>query len=94
MNGVTRSEHLLAKLAYYLSCAGCHEILRAAKINWFRLHDWRHHWASHLAMDGCDGATLMKLGGWKSPKMVQRYVDLSLEHLAKKLAQSQRCAFR
>jgi len=79
------------KLAdYALSCAGCHDISRAAKINWFRLHDWRHHWASHLAMDGCDAATLMKLGGWKSPKMVQRYVDLNLEHLAKKLAQSQR----
>jgi integrase len=79
------------KLANYaLSCAGCHETSRAAKINWFRPHDWRHHWASHAAMDGCDGAELMRLGGWKSPKMVQRYVDLNLEHLAKKLAQSQR----
>jgi integrase len=88
---VVRAPGEREKLAdYALSCAGCHEIARAAKINWFRLHDWRHHWASHAAMDGCDGAELMRLGGWKSPKMVQRYVDLNLEHLAKKLAQSQR----
>jgi integrase len=82
------------QLAHYaLSCASCHEkpgAGRAAKINWFRLHDWRHHWASWAAMDGCDPATLMALGGWKSEKMVRRYVKLDVRHLAKKLGQSQR----
>jgi integrase len=78
---------------YALSCSECHAkngSCAAAKINWFRLHDWRHHWASWAAMDGCDAPTLMALGGWKSPKMVQRYVKLDVRHLAKKLAQSQR----
>ena len=40
-------------------------------------HLLRHTWASHLVMNGCDLYTLMKLGGWQSPEMVQRYAHLS-----------------
>lgn len=78
---------------YALSCASCHKTCRpelVAKINWFRIHDWRHHWASWAVMDGVDAPSLMVLGGWKSPKMVQRYVKLAVGHLAIQLARSQR----
>jgi len=40
-------------------------------------HLLRHTWASHLVMNGCDLYTLMKLGGWQSQEMVQRYANLS-----------------
>ncbi|WP_203414658.1 tyrosine-type recombinase/integrase [Entomobacter blattae] len=42
----------------------------------FRVHDWRHHWASHLVMSGCDLHTLMKLSEWTTPRIVQRYVSV------------------
>jgi integrase len=54
---------------------------KAAGIKDFRPHDWRHHWASWMIMTGCDTHTLMKIGGWKSPKMVQRYAAVSDDHL-------------
>jgi integrase len=47
----------------------------------FTVHDWRHHWASHCIMAGVDPITVMHLGGWKSLRMVQRYVGLSVDHL-------------
>ena len=40
-------------------------------------HLLRHTWASHMVMAGCDLYTLMRLGGWQSPEMVQRYAHLS-----------------
>ena len=40
-------------------------------------HLLRHTWASHMVMNGCDLYTLMRLGGWQSPEMVQRYAHLS-----------------
>ena len=46
----------------------------------FTIHDWRHHWASRLAMLGTNSATLMELGGWETPDMVHRYASLSNEH--------------
>ena len=55
---------------------------RKAAIHGFRIHDWRHHWASWMVMTGCDLMTLMKLGGWASPRMVQRYAAMSSDHLA------------
>lgn len=78
---------------YTLACKACDDArgsADAAKINWFRLHDWRHHWASWFIMDGGDAPSLMALGGWKNPKMVQRYVKLDVTHLSAKLAQTQR----
>jgi integrase len=46
----------------------------------FTIHDWRHHWASRLAMKGTTESALMELGGWKDPKMVQRYVTLGNDY--------------
>ena len=53
-----------------------------AGVTGFRVHDWRHHWASWMIMGGADTQTLMRLGGWASPRMVQRYAALSGEHMA------------
>jgi integrase len=52
-----------------------------ASIDDFRVHDWRHHWASHCVMAGVDLPTLMRLGGWKSLRMVQRYAAVDTEHM-------------
>lgn len=55
---------------------------RTAKIAGFRVHDWRHHWASHLVMAGVDMPTLMRLGGWSDHRMVLRYAAVGVEHMA------------
>ena len=47
----------------------------------FRFHDLRHTFASRLAMNGVNDRTLMALGGWKSPRMLDRYAHLSPAHL-------------
>ncbi|WP_243847962.1 tyrosine-type recombinase/integrase [Sphingomonas oligoaromativorans] len=47
----------------------------------FTVHDWRHHWASHCVMAGIDLLTIMRLGGWKSLRMVQRYAALDTTHM-------------
>jgi hypothetical protein len=41
-------------------------------------------------MDGGGIPALMALGGWKTPKMVQRYVKLATKHLSEQLNQAQR----
>ena len=51
----------------------------------FTIHDWRHHWASRLAMKGTTESALMELGGWKDPKMVQRYVTLGNDYKSSQL---------
>lgn len=53
-----------------------------AKVTDFRVHDWRHDWAARMVMSGCDLYTLMKLGGWSSLRMVERYAAVSGEHMA------------
>lgn len=58
----------------------------SANIAGFRVHDWRHHWAAHMVMSGCDLYTLMRLGGWSSLVMVQRYVAVSIDHMAEAIA--------
>lgn len=52
-----------------------------AEIDDFTIHDWRHHWASHCVMAGIDLITIMKMGGWKSLRMVQRYAGVGVEHM-------------
>jgi integrase len=47
----------------------------------FRVHDWRHHWASHCVMAGIDLPTLMRLGGWTSLRMVERYAAVDINHM-------------
>ena len=52
----------------------------------FRVHDWRHHWASWCVMKGVDLITIKKLGGWKSLRMVERYATVGTEHEAEMMA--------
>lgn len=54
---------------------------RRARISDFRVHDWRHHWASHCVMAGIDLPTIMRLGGWKSLRMIQRYAAVDTVHM-------------
>lgn len=61
----------------WLHTAAC----KAAGIKSFTPHSWRHHWASWMVMSGCDLFTLMRLGGWSSLAMVQRYAAVSSEHM-------------
>lgn len=46
----------------------------------FRVHDWRHHWASWCVMSGIDLETIRQEGGWKSLRMVEKYAAVSAEH--------------
>jgi integrase len=55
---------------------------RRAGIAGFRLHDWRHDWATRLVRSGCDLITLQKLGGWSDMRMLQRYVAVQVDHQA------------
>ena len=55
--------------------------VRASGLAPFRFHDLRHTFASRLAMQGANDRTLMALGGWKSPAMLNRYAHLSPTHL-------------
>ncbi len=62
---------------------------RRAGITDFRVHDWRHHWASWCVMSGIDLETIRRMGGWKTLEMLQRYAAVSTDHMAeamKKLA--------
>ena len=55
--------------------------VRVAGLSPFRFHDLRHRFASRLALQGANDRTLMALGGWKAPAMLERYVHLSPIHL-------------
>lgn len=54
---------------------------RRATIEDFTVHDWRHHWASQCVMAGIDLVTIMRMGGWKSLRMVQRYAAVDIVHM-------------
>jgi len=67
--------------------------LRSAKTAWnkataragvagFRWHDLRHTWASWHAMAGTPPDVLQRLGGWRTPQMVQRYAHLAPAYIA------------
>lgn len=74
---------------YRMVCAACDrsEPCDEPRHTWFHIHDWRHHWASWFIMKGGRETELMALGGWKDPRMVRRYVALSVEHLRKAVNQ-------
>jgi integrase len=74
---------------YRIVCADCTREYPADEpvLTWFHIHDWRHHWASWFMMKGGRETELMALGGWKDPRMVRRYVRLSVEHLRKAVNQ-------
>lgn len=55
---------------------------RRAEISNFRVHDCRHTWATWHYMANRDLGSLMRLGGWKSEKMVLRYAHVNVGELA------------
>jgi integrase len=55
---------------------------RRANISKFTPHDCRHTWATWHYQQERDLVGLMKLGGWKSEKMVLRYAHANVEQLA------------
>jgi integrase len=55
---------------------------RRAGIPNFSPHDCRHTWATWHYQRNRDVIALMKLGGWKSERMVLRYAHVNVEHLA------------
>jgi integrase len=63
------------KTAFYGAC-------RRAAIDDFSPHDCRHTWATWHYAANRDIIALMKLGGWKSEKMVLRYAHINVSHLA------------
>lgn len=55
--------------------------LKVAGIPNFRFHDLRHTFASHFVMETNDLPATQNLLGHHSPRMTQRYVHLSKDHL-------------
>jgi integrase len=60
---------------------------KRAGITGFRVHDWRHDFATRWLMSGGDILTLQRICGWSSPRMVQRYATTTADHMAKSLRQ-------
>jgi integrase len=55
---------------------------RRAGIENFRPHDCRHTFATWYYAETCDLAGLMRLGGWRSERMVLRYAHVNVSDLA------------
>ena len=59
---------------------------RRAGIEDFSPHDCRHTWATWHYAANRDIVALMKLGGWKSERMVLRYAHVNVSQLAPSIA--------
>jgi integrase len=55
---------------------------KRAKLSHFRMHDIRHELASSLHERGWSPVEVMAQGGWRDPKSMKRYSNLSAQHLA------------
>lgn len=55
--------------------------LKKVGIKDFTIHDWRHHFASHIMMNGGNLKVLMQLGGWSSTRSVMRYAGVGDTHI-------------
>ncbi|MBR0691593.1 site-specific integrase [Bradyrhizobium lablabi] len=55
---------------------------RRAGIDNFHPHDCRHTWATWHYQENRDLGALMRLGGWKSERMVMRYAHVNVGELA------------
>lgn len=53
-----------------------------ADVPHFRLHDARHELASSLTEAGWSPVEVMAQGGWRDPKSMKRYTNLTGKHLA------------
>lgn len=60
-----------------------------AGVREFRVHDWRHHWATWFVRSGGSLIDLQRLGGWKDLSMVQRYAATDEDHAADQLRRVQ-----
>ncbi|PYM42240.1 MAG: hypothetical protein DME12_08230 [Candidatus Rokuibacteriota bacterium] len=63
-----------------------------AKLEDFRLHDTRHHFASWFVMRGGNLQALKEILGHASLTMTQRYAHLSPDHLRSEVAKTERLA--
>ncbi|MFT3792133.1 MAG: site-specific integrase [Rudaea sp.] len=61
-------------------------LVELAKLDNFRFHDLRHHFASKLVMAGVDLYTVKELLGHSDFEMTQRYAHLAPEHKAAAVA--------
>lgn len=58
------------------------DALKRAGITDFRWHDLRHTWATWQRRKGTPTHELMRLGGWKTLAMVERYAHVAPDQLA------------
>ena len=64
--------------------------VEAARLDGFRFHDCRHHFASWFVMRGGSLQALKELLGHADLKMTLRYAHLSPEHLRSEVAKTEK----